>query len=242
MVALGECPWCGEDRWVDLLEVWPEERAYQLDSCCGESWEDLQAHMDYALGLGSQERVRYLGPLRELFALYGLPIRQTYAQDGRVQLDWGLELGEVRQKVAKAFIREHHRHNPPPPGWKWGHGLYNGPDLVGICWVGRPVARALDNGETLEVNRLCVRPDVPGELVWNACSMLYGAAAREARRRGYRRLVTYTLETEDGTSLRAAGWEPEATTSGGSWDTPSRRREDKAPTCPKVRWARELAA
>lgn len=245
MVDLGQCPFCGEERFVDLFEVWPEERAFQLDTCCEESQEDLRDQLAHAAeDLGAMERVRFLEPLRELFELYGMPIRQAYAsrRELAIRLDWGLTLGPVRQKVAKAFIGEHHRHNPPPPGWKWGHGLYNGDELVGICWVGRPVARALDHTQVLEVNRLCVRPDLDPELVWNACSMLYAAAAREAKGRGYQKLITYTLESEDGTSLRAAGWEQEATTRGGSWDTPSRRRTDRAPTCPKVRWARELAA
>jgi len=53
---------------------------------------------------------------------------------------------------------------------------------------------------------------------------------------GFRRVVTYTLESEPGTSLRATGWVPAKLTKGGSWNTPSRPREDNAPTCRKIRW------
>lgn len=67
--------------------------------------------------------------------------------------------------------------------------------------VGRPVARAYDDGWTAEVNRSCVL-----ESARNANSMLYGAAWRAAKAMGYRRLITYTQEGESGASLRGAGW------------------------------------
>ena len=56
--------------------------------------------------------------------------------------------------------------------------------------MGRPVSRYLDDGLTLEVNRLCTTG------AENACSMLYGAAARAARAMGYQKIITYTLDTE----------------------------------------------
>lgn len=161
---------------------------------------------------------------------------------GQFVLDYGLRLGEVTLAEAKAFVREHHRHNRPPCSWRWGHGAFNGSDLVGVAMVGRPVARLLDHTRIVEVNRLCVDHSIPSGLVWNACSLLYGAAAREARRRGFERIITYTLERELGTALKAVGWEAAALTRGGSWDRPSRRRRDTAPTCRKVQWERELAA
>lgn len=72
--------------------------------------------------------------------------------------------------------------------------------------------------------------------------MLYAEAAREAKRRGYSRIITYILETEDGTTLKAVGWNKETKTRGGSWNTPSRARVDKAPTCRKWRYSKQLAA
>ena len=106
--------------------------------------------------------------------------------------------------------------------------------LVGIAQVGRPVARALDDGKTCEVIRLCT------DGADNACSFLYARAARIAAAMGYEKIITYILEEEPGTSLKAAGWEKEAPVAGRSWSCKSRPREDHAPTCNKTRWAKSL--
>lgn len=111
-----------------------------------------------------------------------------------------LELVPVTFRQAQAFIAEHHRHHKPPRGMKFCLGVADGNELVGVATVGRPVARAYDDGYTLEVNRTCTI-EVP-----NVNSMLYGAAWRAAKSLGYRRLITYTQEGESGASLRAAGW------------------------------------
>jgi hypothetical protein len=92
------------------------------------------------------------------------------------------------------------------------------------------VARALDNGWTLEVTRCCT------DSTPHAASMLYAAAWRAAKALGYTRLITYTLISEPGTSLKAAGWKTLYTTDGGSWNCPSRPRVDKAPTVQKHLW------
>lgn len=101
---------------------------------------------------------------------------------------------------AKAFIAEHHRHNKPPTGWKFGIGLCIKNRLVGVATAGRPVARRYDDGLTLEVNRSCT------DGTRNANSMLYGAVWRAAKAMGYMRCITYTQVNETGASLRAAGW------------------------------------
>ncbi len=88
--------------------------------------------------------------------------------------------------------------------------------------VGRPVARHSDNGFTLEVNRVCT------DGAHNACSMLYGASWRAAKALGYRRLITYTLPSEGGASLRAAGWKLIGERGGGNWNVRSRPRIDTA--------------
>ena len=102
----------------------------------------------------------------------------------------------------------------------------------GVAIAGRPKARALDDGAHLEVLRVAT-DGCP-----NACSALYGAMARIASAMGYQRhaVLTYTLVTEPGTSLRAAGWVAVATTAGGEWDTPARPRRPGANTEPKIRW------
>ncbi|GAA2653475.1 XF1762 family protein [Nonomuraea recticatena] len=127
----------------------------------------------------------------------------------------------ITLQTARAFIAWSHRHLMPPQGAKYAIGLNSGTTLVGVVVAGRPVARAFDDGLTIEVTRLST-DGAP-----NACSMLLGAAWRTARAMGYRRLITYTLATEPGTSLRAAGLvkvaERPART---GWDAPSRPRTD----------------
>lgn len=107
----------------------------------------------------------------------------------------------VTFRAACAFVAEHHRHNKPPRGHKFSIGVCDGSgELHGVAMVGRPVARAFDDGLTAEVNRTCT-DGYP-----NANSALYGACWRIASAMGYRRLVTYTQAAETGASLTAAGW------------------------------------
>jgi hypothetical protein len=105
-------------------------------------------------------------------------------------------------------------------------------ELIGAAIVGRPVARMTEQYAVAEVTRL-VTDGTP-----NACSMLYSAAARAAKAMGFSRIQTFILESEPGSSLRAAGWVRELTSAGGDWNVPSRggRRTDQ-PMEPKTRWA-----
>lgn len=101
---------------------------------------------------------------------------------------------------AREFVRQHHRHNKPPPGHKFSVGVEANGELVGVAMAGRPIARHFDDGRTIEVNRTCT------DGTRNANSMLYGAVWRAAKALGYRRLITYTQAGECGASLRAVGW------------------------------------
>jgi hypothetical protein len=129
---------------------------------------------------------------------------------------------------ANAFVATHHRHHKPVIGHKFSIavaddmqlGSYETDAIRGVAIVGRPVARGNDDGWTLEVNRCCT------DGTRNACSMLYGAAWRAAKSMGYARLITYTLPSEGGASLRAAGWKLIGQRGGGNWNTPSRPRID----------------
>ena len=141
-----------------------------------------------------------------------------------------LSLQPITYPEACGFIDKHHRHHLPPQGWKWGIAANDGEKVVGVVTVGRPVSRHMDNGWTLEVTRLCT------DGTRNACSMLYSAAWRAAKALGYRRLITYILESESGTSLKASGWKELRKTSGGSWNCKGRPRVQKAPTCQKTLW------
>jgi hypothetical protein len=111
-----------------------------------------------------------------------------------------LEIVPVTFRQACAFVTELHRHNRAPRGHKFSIGLESDGVLVGVVMVGRPVARALDDRRTAEVNRTCTDGTA------NANSMLYGAAWRAAKAMGYVRVYTYTQADESGASLRAAGW------------------------------------
>lgn len=141
-----------------------------------------------------------------------------------------LHHGRVEFAEAAAFVSEHHRHHTPPVGHLFSIGAFEEGRLCGVVIVGRPVARARQDGETAEITRLCT------DGTKDACSFLYGCAARAALALGYRRVGTYTLKSEPGTSLRAAGWKVVAEVKGRSWDTPSRRRSDKHPTDDKLLW------
>lgn len=141
------------------------------------------------------------------------------------------------QKKAKKKVKEMHRTHKEPQGDIFRVAVYEDEEckkLIGLIMVGRPVSRMLDDGFTCEVIRLCT------DGTKNLCSFLYGRAARIAKEMGFKKIITYILETEPGTSLKASGWISEGPAGGGSWSSPSRPREDKAPTCKKERWVKKL--
>jgi hypothetical protein len=129
----------------------------------------------------------------------------------------------VSLKDANAFVAKYHRHHKPVVGHKFSIGLELDGEIVGVAIIGRPVARHRDDGRTMEVTRLCTNG------AKNACSKLYAAAWRACRAMGYTRLGTYILDSESGTSLRAAGWKELYKTQGGSWNRKKRPRIDKHP-------------
>lgn len=140
----------------------------------------------------------------------------------------GLEIVRIDLAEANAFVAEHHRHHQPVVGHIFSIGAAKDSAIVGIAIVGRPVARMRDDGETAEVTRLCT------DGTRNACSFLYGASARAAFALGFRRIGTYILASEPGTSLTAANWRQIGATAGGSWDRGNRPRVDKHPTQSKL--------
>lgn len=143
-----------------------------------------------------------------------------------------MNLQPITFKEAKAFVAEHHRHHQPPQGWLFGVAINDGERVVGVIMVGRPVSRHMQDGFTAEVTRCCVLDGYK-----NACSMLYGAAWRAARALGYKRIITYTLPSEGGGSLRGAGWQVvNECAGGGSWNREDRKRVDKHPLQAKLRW------
>lgn len=133
-------------------------------------------------------------------------------------------------REASVFVVREHRHHRPPQGALFAIGAAEGETVVGVVVVGMPVARMLADGWTVEVTRLATDGSR------NACSMLYRAAWRASRAMGYRRLVTYTLPEEGGSSLRAAGFQLIGEAGGGSWSRADRPRVDLHPTQGKLRW------
>ena len=139
--------------------------------------------------------------------------------------------GRITLSEANAFVRDIHRHHPPVVGHLFSIGAFSGAALVGVVIVGRPVSRLRDDGVTAEVTRLCT------DGTRNACSFLYGRAARAAFALGFVRIGTYTLPDEGGASLRASGWALIGERGGGEWHSPSRpRRSMSSPTTTKWLW------
>ncbi|HZW08125.1 MAG TPA: XF1762 family protein [Phycisphaerales bacterium] len=154
-----------------------------------------------------------------------------------------LTLKRIGFTPACEYVHLFHRHHEPPAGHRFSLAAWRCGLLVGVAIIGRPVSKAWDEERVVEVTRCCV-DGTP-----NACSFLYGAAARAAFALGFERIQTYTLVSEAGASLRGAGWVLEAETDGGQWTRGGdygdaaqgilfeRNREDQ-PTEPKRRWAK----
>lgn len=145
-----------------------------------------------------------------------------------------LTLIPISLSEANAFVTTWHRHHKPVVGHKFSIGCEAGGRLVGVAIVGRPVSRYLDDGKTLEVNRLCT------DGTKNACSFLYAAAARAARAMGYQRIITYTLDTEGGASLHAAGWCCAGRAGGTAWTGARAPKAGQYPAQMKLRYEKTL--
>ena len=150
-----------------------------------------------------------------------------------------LEARPIRLKDARRFVNYWHRHNRAPAGGLFALSVWriDNDELVGVGIAGRPIARALDNGKTIEITRTCTKGNP------NANSMLYRGLSRAAFALGWSKVISYNLKTESGASLRAAGFTPEAETTPHSWNSPARsRRELPIYTVPKVRWSKSAVA
>lgn len=145
-----------------------------------------------------------------------------------------LEVVPVTFSFAKEYVKVHHRHNPNIVGCKFAIGVKNGyGDIVGVAICVRPVSRHLDNGETLEINRVCT------DGTKNACSMLYGRCCQIAKAMGYKKVITYTLISENGVSVKASNFICDGEAGGTHW-TGVRNRGQQIPKEKKIRWHRNL--
>lgn len=136
-------------------------------------------------------------------------------------------------KDANVFVGAHHRHNKGVQGGKFAISVLNVEgQVVGVGIAGRPVSRNLDDGQTLEITRVCV---LAGNR--NVCSMLYSRIAKIGRLMGYTTIITYTLCSESGASLRAVGALPSSMTRSAVWHRKLRPRGNQnVYHVPKIRW------
>lgn len=149
-----------------------------------------------------------------------------------------LELVPITQREAFAFVKRLHRHHKPPQGSICQVAISDGEKIRGVGIAGRPVARNLQDGFTAEITRCCT------DGAKNGCSMIYGALWRAVRALGYRRLITYTLPQEGGSSLKASGFKLVGMAGGGNWNVPSRPRVDTNEELQqqKFKWMKEESA
>lgn len=145
-----------------------------------------------------------------------------------------LRLTPIDLRTANAFVATHHRHSKPVCGHKWSVAAADDSGLRGVAIAGRPVARELQDGFTIEILRVCT------DGARNACSMLYSACCRAAAGMGYLLAITYTRASEGGASLRAAGFKPAAEVRDRQWGCKSRPRVERDLIGDKIRWERAL--
>ena len=144
-----------------------------------------------------------------------------------------MEVRPVTFREASDFVSKYHRHHRATVGCKFCIGVYVDEKLVGVAVCGRPVSRMLDDGLTCEINRVCT------DGTFNACSKLYGACCRIAKAMGYRKIITYILESENGASLKASNFVCEGKAGGLKW-TGARDTGKDYPHEMKTRWVRTL--
>ena len=139
-------------------------------------------------------------------------------------------------KQANELVAQLHRHHKPVMGHRFSLGAMTETGaLCAAVIVARPVARGVDWRTVAEVNRLV------SDGTTNACSFLYGAAARVCREMGFAKIQTYLLDTEPAITMKASGWKLAAITAGGQWTgTNGKPRRQDQPTNPKQRWEKEL--
>lgn len=145
-----------------------------------------------------------------------------------------MRIAPITFRKASEYINANHRHHRATVGCKFCICVVDDDrNIHGVAVAGRPVSRHLDDGLTLEINRVCT------DGTRNVCSMLYGACCRIAKEMGYSRVITYTLVSEDGASLKASNFIFDGTAGGTHW-TGERNRGQEIPAEMKKRWVKHL--
>ncbi len=145
-----------------------------------------------------------------------------------------MRIAPITFREASEYINEKHRHHRATIGCKFCISVVGDDGQIhGVAVCGRPVGRYLDDGLTIEINRVCT------DGTRNVCSMLYGACCRIAREMGYELAITYTLQSEDGASLKASNFKCDGEAGGKHW-TGTRNRGQDIPAEMKTRWSKKL--
>lgn len=136
-------------------------------------------------------------------------------------------------REAADYVNQYHRHHHSAVGCKFCVAVSDGDTVHGVAMCSRPVSRHLDDGFTCEIVRVC------SDGTPNVCSMLYGACCRIAKAMGYTDIITYTLQSENGASVKAANFICEGAAGGTHW-TGKRDRNQNIPHEYKNRWRKKL--
>ena len=140
-------------------------------------------------------------------------------------------------KEANNFVELHHRHNKKCQGHRFSIGCIKDNEIIGVAICGRPLSRRLDSQFNLEVLRVCIIDPAPK----NASSYLYGRAWRIWQAMGGKKIITYTLASESGSSMKAVGWQKVSetkplSTNALGWKTRDKRQDQKIYHQLKFRW------
>jgi hypothetical protein len=129
----------------------------------------------------------------------------------------------ITLREANDFVSAYHRHNgrTSRDGGKFAIGVANENGLVGVAIIGNPLSATYMDGYTAEVLRVCTAPNSP----LGTNSFLYSRCWQAWRAMGGTRLITYTLTTESGASLRGAGWQVLHKTKDGHSDWEAKARK-----------------
>lgn len=143
----------------------------------------------------------------------------------------------ITRAEAQRYVEENHRYLGKVVGAKFQVAVACAKQdkIVGVLIAGRPIARHLDDGFTLEIRRCCT------DGTKNACSKLYGAICKTAHALGYKKVITYTSKGQgSGASLKASGFKIISESPGTPWNHKGRPRVDLNPNQAKFRWERAM--
>jgi hypothetical protein len=151
-----------------------------------------------------------------------------------------LKVKPVTLRVANNLVTNFHRHNKKVQGHRFSLAATYENEIVGVAIVGRPIARKLDDELTAEITRVCVLDTAPK----NTCSFLYGRCWRVWQQMGGLRMITYTLQSESGSSLKAGDWkimgETQDWKAGKGWTTRKNREWQQVHSEKKYRWEKNV--